>query len=171
MQNYPFILFLILSACSRGTQTPDAGHRRVGVLETVAVSGSPLVTAEELESWLLWRIGRRDGGPKGANLQLELRPFHLTASRVIFIEEVVSSVVNERAIEKMSGSQALEAFRAQLKDLPDDVRVKAEQSLNEAKSKASPSGWQNLEKRYGKQTLQNVLEKETAVSDAWNSSF
>jgi hypothetical protein len=171
MQTDATILCLIFFACSRGIQTPDAGHRGVGILETVAGAGAPLVTAEELESWLQWRNGRRDGGSKGASLQHELRPFHLTASRVIFIEEVVSSVVNERAIEKMSGSQALEAFRGQLKDLPDDVRVKAEQSLNEAKSKATPSGWQNLEKRYGKQTLQNVLEKEAAVSEAWNTSF
>lgn len=166
-------LCVLVCACPKPevAKTTDAGSPSI-----VTVDGGARVTTEKLDAWLRWQdavfaLPLRDGGSDvrqrakdEARLLLEVG---LRSDDADAIEAVVAAVVAERNVAKISGSEALEAFKDGLKALPTDQRAKAEAALNEVPAKSQNDGLRDVEREFGTAAVSVVLEREADVIRAW----
>jgi hypothetical protein len=165
MRTVFYCLFFL--SCDFKKPVPDAGVPQLAVPD-----GGWQLTETNLGEWLQWTATHlNDAGAASGQVKHDLARFHLTVNDVIQIEEVVNAVVTERTVAKISGADAVNSFRAGLKNLPDDVRVKAEQALNDARSKTARVSLGAVEKKFGANAVQLILSREEEVTNMWNAQF
>ncbi len=147
------------------------------------VDAGPLVTEARLAAWLAWQqavaglpaLGRPDGGG-GAELRLRARreaellaDAGLTSDEADAIEAVVAAVVAERNVAKLTGADALQQFRAGMKHLSVEQRVKAEAALADLQVKSSQGSLVPVETQHGVEAVRVVLTREAEVTKTWDA--
>lgn len=165
-----------LSGCKPTTTlaqpTRDGGLQLVGHRTDV----EPLVTPARIDAWLEWQTRiRRELGPLsrdgGAGLRVRalaearlMRDVKLDEAQVDAIEAVVSAVLAERDVARLSGAAALGEFTAGLSQLTEAQRTSVEAALKEASARAAGDGGLGaLRVQFGDDAVQAVLEREAAL--------
>lgn len=170
---------LVLSVgCTRASvsvgASPDASANlaRPGEVEVAWA-----LTDDKLSAWLRWHALLRasDAGIDARGRALLERAALLDAGLrevdVDRIEDLVSAVVAERTVERLTGTAAMDQFKKALADLSPEQRAKAEATFAESSVKAAPhaSAQAVLEARFGEAAVKLVLSREAEVTKTWDA--
>ena len=171
------IACVLLVGCPRAgpvVAAPDAA------IELAPVDAGPLVTEARLAAWLSWQqalstLPVADGGDslrRRARLELALlADAGLTIEQADALEAVISAVVAERNVYKLSGADALMQFKAGLAQLTPEQRARAEKALAELQAR-TPDGGGSLvavEAQFGAEAVRVVLSREAEVTKTWDA--
>jgi hypothetical protein len=142
-----------------------------------AIDAGPMVTEARLAAWLEWQkamagLVAADGGDSlkwraRAELAL-LADAGLTVDQVDALEAVISAVVAERNVSKLTGAEALAKFKQGLAQLAPEQRAKAEAALNELQAKNPQGSLAGVEAQFGPEAVRVVLTREAEVIKAWD---
>lgn len=172
------VLAVVSIGCTRASvsasTSPDAS---ANVAQAGEAEVAWVLTDDKLSAWLRWHALLRaaDAGVDArARALLEratLADAGLRASDVDRIEDLVSAVVAERTVERLTGTAAMEQFKKALAELSPEQRAKAEATFAETSAKAAPhaSAQSVLEARFGEGPVKLVLSREAEVTKTWDA--
>jgi hypothetical protein len=142
------------------------------------VDAGPLVTEARLAAWLEWQrsmaaLAVPDAGDSlqwraRAELAL-LADAGLTVEQVDALEGVISAVVAERNVSKLTGADALAQFKAGLAQLSPEQRARAEAALAELQARSPQGSLAPVEAQFGADAVRVVLTREVEVTKAWDA--
>jgi hypothetical protein len=183
MARSPYLIALALLACRPPPAAPgDAGPAQAP--SATATDAGWALTDERLTAWLRWQhllaalppAPRADAGALREGLTRRARAeaalladAGLTLAEADRIEAVVSVVVAERTVEKLSGGAALEQFKSALAELSFEQKAHAEAAFAEASARAAASARPALEARFGVEAIAAIVTRESEVTKTWDS--
>lgn len=170
-------LILACTSCAKpALPQPDAG------LPQPEVDAGPMVTEVRLGAWLRWQqalqaLPQQDAGDRSTLRQRArqeaalLSENGLTSEQAEAIEAVVSAVVAERNVARLTGADALGEFRARIQQLSPEQRLKAEAALVELQAKSAHGSLASVVEVYGPEAVRVVLTREAEVVQTWDALF
>lgn len=141
-------------------------------------SGVGRVTATSVDAWLTWQAGLRALPRSDAGLDVRARARQearlladvgLSSADADAVEAVVSAVVAERNVAKISGAEALAHFKERLAQLAPEQRAKAEAALHDLSDGGAAAALGELENTWGADAVSAVLAREADVTRAWEA--
>lgn len=157
------------------------GDADASVAVTATLDAGPVVTEARLAAWLEWQkalaalpasdagIDAGDVMRKRARVELSLlADAGLTIEQADALEAVISAVVAERNVGRLSGADALAQFKAGLAQLTPEQRAKAEKAIADLQAKGQ-QGSAAVEAQFGSEAVRVVLTREAEVIKAWDA--
>lgn len=172
LRRFVLPLAVVFAACPKpqAVTQPDAGTSLV-----VAGDAGARITAEKLDAWLRWQDavfalpfdGGADVRQRAKDEARLLAQVGLSATDADALEAVISAVVAERNVAKISGAEALAQFKDGLQALSPEQRAKAEAALAEVPGKPAGDGLADVELELGADAVRVVLAREADVTRVW----
>jgi hypothetical protein len=167
-----------LVGCTRSA-SPELADAAV-VAQLPQVERGWELSAERLDAWLRWHAMQRAAEPKRGDAGDEVRrraalerallgDAGLSQTDVDQIEDLVSAVVAERTVERLTGAAAMDQFKKALAELSPEQRARAEAAFAQTSAKTPPQATATsvLEARLGEAPVRVILSREAEVTQAW----
>jgi hypothetical protein len=175
------LLLFGVVGCQRTTLNPDAGVARVSLRLD---SGMAMLSEQQLLRWAEGVVSYTlDGGPGGdtfesrALAEIKWRARSGLSDREIDdIELLVSTLVTQRRIAKLTGAEAVRRFEQSsqaLKQKADSGAALDTQHLTfEMQQRAQQStAFQLLELQFGSEAVEHALRHEARLTNAWETAI
>lgn len=172
------LLPLVLLGCpERVAVSPVAPPAPVAV---EAPDAGVAVTAAKVEAWLgyhreLKALATEDGGEPDAKTKAKaeraLRErLGLTEPELEHLEALISAVVAQRTIGRLTGAEAVREFDKATIALKPEQRQKVEQAFGDVRTRAQQAASLEAERaRFGDEAVSLVLAREAEVTATWDS--